>query len=841
MSESRRELYLELLKWGETLIGDEAGLRMIRIPPVGNSGRSPDFMGYAEWVLYEITKNEKHAAAAHQMITGERTKWMAGKSYHRDCALMDEFCHYPFAFVLHGLSDKSMLSPDEEKVAKDFLAGSLRFWQEYPTHFCGSAELDVGNLGITPACGADYASRHIFKGKFAKSLRSYADGVWNGYWGVGDCPEDSSNYEVLHFTYMPLWGKIRGQMKPVQSYVANGAYERCLQQILPIGAPVDQGDGYWMSGWDGWIASFEIAAKVTGDGRYACMAKRVLDALLSGGFRKSVEESVSLAKAGDARHMGTLTGLPQSLFFLALAVQWADDSIEAVEPAGQSSSITYRTYSSLPNAFEQCQLGGGSAAMTMFKQGRGERREDKLVMRSGYGGKDNCLVASIDKKAYHDHDDSGAILAWADKGHLLLHCPGYHQRNLNAHNVLYVRPRTTDVEAELGATYCNRGVDHGRNRCELDFIEDFSSASFARYKSTHLGGYDATWRRTIIFPKDGAFLAVMDEIGNRGGELWGAPLWHVQNVLEEGPGWADTDQGALWAFPNTTWSVQTRRLLVCAPLTGKLKRIRQDNPDLESPRPSFTREDRLRYWGQQECLYQHGDVATGGRNWFLTILVPHDPDVPAKDVAKRVRVLANLKSEALPAGSPPAWCVEISDGHGGRRLVGMTPSRLPAFYNVPKPDHHGYMPSWAEKDGKVGDPHADRSHWMNVEDGGRPVISTDAEIFMVTQADGRTEVAARRMRNIEVGGLKHHSGITPTWAPTRCQVNCELESDKNGGRARYACRNYCPADLSFGFTPSKVKVSGGRNGISSIAKKDGELIKVEINGTAEVKAVVGNR
>jgi hypothetical protein len=837
MGQSRRNRYLELLSWGDRLFGNEAGANMICHPPAGNSGRGPDFMAYWQWAMYEMNQDARHAELAKRLVAGPRKKWMADNTYHRQAALMDEFCHYPFGWVYTNLRDKGMLSKDEDGAACDFLEGSLRFWQEYPSFFCGSTELDIGNLGITPACGADYASRYIFKGEFGKSLRAWADKVWNDYWAVGDCGEDATNYEPLHFVFMPLWAKIRGQMKTLQKYVTH-SYERIFQQILPMGAPIDQGDSFWMSCWDGWIATFEIAARITRDGRYAWAAQRLMDYLLASGYQIALEEGAARLKTGEAQFSSKFTGLgdvglPQSMFFVTVAAQWADETVLPAEPGDHNSRVTYRYRVSLPEAWDTCLLGGISAGMTMFPHGQGDRHEDKLVLRGGYQADANCLIASLDQSAYHDHADSGAILAWVDKGAVLLHGSGYTQRRLNSHNVLYCRPRTSDVQVELGTTFFHRGEDFPRNRCTMDFVEDMSVAALARYKSTHLSGLDAQWRRTLIFARDGAFLAVLDEIESRSDDLWAAPLWHAQNVYAQGDNWADTDQGELWNFPNITWSRQTRRLLVAAPL-GLLRRIRQDNPDLED-RHTQTRQDRLRMWGQQECLCQLAGVDRGGQGWFLSVLVPHEPGVPGEKVASGIRVLANEPSAALPPGSPPAWCIEITDEREVRHILGMVPPRMPVFYNVPRPDHIDYTPSWTKKV-DVGDPHADRSQWLSVTDGGKTVITTDAEIFYLRKQGRRSDLAVRHMRNLEMEGLKHHADISPCWPPTRFQVNGEFTVDPQSTRAFYSCRNFNPIELTLGFEPSRLNVSGGVNGLASKAELAGAKINLALNGIAEVIA-----
>ncbi len=74
------------------------------------------------------------------------------------------------------------------------------------------------------------------------------------------------------------------------------------------------------------------------------------------------------------------------------------------------------------------------------------------------------------------------------------------------------------------------------------------------------------------------------------------------------------------------------------------------------------------------------------------------------------------------------------------------------------------------------------------------------------------------------------------WSPTRLQVNGEFALEPSRGRAFYSCRNFAPLELSFGFKPADVAVSGGVNGIPSTVKTDGQTLHVGLNGVAEVVA-----
>mgnify|MGYP000017210633 CR=1 FL=1 len=57
--------------------------------------------------------------------------------------------------------------------------------------------------------------------------------------------------------------------------------------------------GAWMSCWDGWMASFEIAARITRDGRYAWAAQRLMDYFLASGYRAAIGAAPCSTRCSD--------------------------------------------------------------------------------------------------------------------------------------------------------------------------------------------------------------------------------------------------------------------------------------------------------------------------------------------------------------------------------------------------------------------------------------------------------------------------------------------------------------------------------------------------------------
>jgi len=816
---SRKQAYVDFLREGEELISNERMLQRILRPniPVGGSGRAPDFMMHLEWVLYQATGDARHATVAHRMLTGDRERWSTADTYHRTTEVLDEFCHWPYAWTYCQLRDAGMLTGAESEAALAFLTQSLRFWQEHPTFHAGAAELDVSNLGITPAIGADFAARHIYEGDHATRLRQFADNVWAGYWRWGDCPEDATNYENLHYTFLPIWADLRGEREAMQAYVRNGAYERALQQVLPMGALLDQGDTMWQSGWAGWIAAFEMGAALTGDGRFAWAAQRLFDYARAGGFLERARQVVAHdAVAADRFTWNLISTYVMDLYFLGLAQQWCDERVVPRQPEGHATSITYRHKVALPYVVYE-----GSPAMTVFPHERGERHEDKVVLRGGYDRDANCIIASLDRKVHHDHEDAGAILSWTQRGSVLLKGPGYHQRQMQAHNLVFCAPAEADLKDAIEKIYSLRYQQHGENRCSLTCVEDFREVAMVGWQSVEYCKRPVTWRRTVVAPRDGAFLAVYDEMENRGDDLRVAPLWHTETVHAQADWWADCGIEHLSMRSRHYWKHNPRGLLVSFPLQeGPLQFVTQSNPDSEV-NPVRAAEELLG-WRERSCLYQSKLLPKGGAVSFLSVLVPHSPDRTGQDVAARVRVVAREKD---------AWCVEVADETGlGRRLVGMVSPRHKRVIYVPRPDHTGYLPEWASRE-VPADVHGDRSTWFTAGD-----VTTDAELFYVRHDGDRAYVAARRMRAFEMGGLCHHAQISPTRAPTRLQVNAEFDLAPDEGRARYWSRYLNPIQLSFGFAPGAVEVASGMNGIDTTAELDGQTLNVSLNGVGTIVA-----
>jgi len=539
------------------------------------------------------------------------------------------------------------------------------------------------------------------------------------------------------------------------------------------------------------------------------------------GYLSRMAELFRAEPLGSATHWAIVRNWASDAFFLCQAYQWCNDKIAPVQPKGFESTITYRHRPSMEGVF-----GRSSAAMTLNPHLRGERSEDKLVLRSGYDAQANHLVASLDRPAGHDHQDTGAIITWTHQGRVYLHGPFYYQREAVAHNLVYCGPMDKSPEEEIGTTYFTRArTDLTKtNRCVTNFIEDFSELTMTGYSSLSYHNRLATWNRTIIYPRDGAFLLVVDELDNRGEDFWAAPLWHFEKFHGSSDWWADCEHGDIPANDYTLnrWPVEPGRVLVAFPLReNAMSHLRQRNADFDEPRPHINLEIVERHWSQQEMVYQAGKIAAGQKARFITLLLPHDVAEAAESAADRIKVVAQDKD---------AWCLEVSGKDGTSWTIGMVPPRMPAFYALPKKDHHGFMPAWLrEKKMDVSDPHGDRSQWFTAGP-----ITTDAEIFCVRKSPGRTYMAMRRMRAFEMGNLFHHAEQSPHWSPTRFQVNAEFDLANKRSSVQYSCRNFCPIELSLGIKPGKLRVQGGVNGVATTAEAKNGVVHVALNGLGKI-------
>jgi hypothetical protein len=155
-----------------------------------------------------------------------------------------------------------------------------------------------------------------------------------------------------------------------------------------------------------------------------------------------------------------------------------------------------------------------------------------------------------------------------------------------------------------------------------------SRDSFGQFGFTNYYGEGSRWIRRVVLTAGGVLVVADEYVGGKAlGEQYRAgPLWHVAVVGEEKPAEAGKPQKGPgnWfsapAFDHAWWSNSKSRLLVFFHEDGK-----SEFGTLPQRHSQDTQANRL--------VFASRAIAAGRTERFLSVLVPHEANVPAERVA----------------------------------------------------------------------------------------------------------------------------------------------------------------------------------------------------------------
>lgn len=221
----------------------------------------------------------------------------------------------------------------------------------------------------------------------ADDLRALEELVLSDWTSRWEPVEDAYGYEAITLLFVLMWFEESGRDELVRSAPMAAALDRLLATRSNDGSGVVFGDWRPHDRVPGhYLAIFERAASLLGDGRYRWIAERLWDTWC------------------DRRAGGTEAG-PESLFGLALASCWADRRVEAVAPT--DGSLVLRR-GGLPN---------------------------KLIVRHGRQPDGLFAMVSLAHGHEHSHNDSLAVNAIMRGGTTLIGDNGRNRPEQGAHNL----------------------------------------------------------------------------------------------------------------------------------------------------------------------------------------------------------------------------------------------------------------------------------------------------------------------------------------------------------------------------------------------------------------------
>lgn len=470
------------------------------------------------------------------------------------------------------------------------------------------------NIPLTQVLGTLAIARLFPEHPRAAVWASGSDKIVGDWLKVGDVAEDAINYEPLVLTYIMLYAEYTNREQEIL-YDRNvrAAAERYLALVPPVGVMPDYGDSSWGVQWGLWVAVLERLAAAYRDGRYRWVADRYL------------------AFAEEQHWWDACETMFKSWFdpsSLVCAYEWRDDSVAAVEP-GLGSGVTYRTLFKL-------NFSPAPEPAPGYRVDWAERREDKLILRSGWQREAAYLCLNLQGRVGHDHSDAGAIITYTDNGAVLLHDCSYIQRHGEFHNLLFVQSE----EAPFARPRWPHSAERFNYKPQMQYLAELPRIVLAAFQSRGYFGYPITHTRALVFDKRRAPVAIYDRAQIHEGSYSLGPLYHVARVVSKGPRHLTTEQGQLYHHHGIHIDSPEARLGIALPLaSGPLEQFEQETP----PHPfRYVGEKRglpeaqFLSFSNNRVVYQARQARAGEHVHFLTLLAPlglqDDPDAWARSI-----------------------------------------------------------------------------------------------------------------------------------------------------------------------------------------------------------------
>jgi len=540
--------------------------------------------------LYRITGEVRYAELARDALLladvhGGFTPMWAARAYR---------------FITAG----EVIDPQHLEVMRQALVRTAEAQNEIrwgqPPQWNGPLIRAVGNL---------YIAKLFPDNPRAKSWAATSDKIVGDWLKVGDVAEDAINYEPLVLIYIIAYAELTDREEEIffdRNFRAT--VERYLTLVPPIGIMPDYGDSSWGVQWGLWIAAFEKLAGVYGDGRYKWVADRYFNFARD---RKLWE------------NFDTIQKLWFDFNSLVCAYEWLSEEIEPQKP-DIGSKVTYRTL---------FKVNFSPKLKPLYDVEWAERREDKLIFRTGWDPEDAYLCVNIQGRVGHDHSDAGAIITYIDGGAVLLHDCSYIMRHHEFHNLLYVQ----DEEVPFARPSWPHSGERFNYKPQMKYFVKLPRMILSGIESRNYFGYPITHMRSILFDKKRGPVVVHDRALIHEGEYELGPIYHVAEVMGRGSNYFCTEQGKLWHHHGISFSEKPARLVIAFPLgIGKLGRFRQEPP----PHPFRSLlASEIYSFNNNICVYQSAKVKEGDHVNFLTILAPQGSEEAPDMFAQGLEVL----------------------------------------------------------------------------------------------------------------------------------------------------------------------------------------------------------
>ena len=545
-------------------------------------------------------------------------------------ALPDFFSAMRYIRTFDTLRRLGRLSPAEEKIAADLIAGSMRY-------LLRTAEWGPMNRSALRAESLAWAVRalpaHPEAREWEMQRRALGDDNW-GNWQIEDATLYNGVWLYSLLGYADALNKIKDMFATPEMYYYAQYY---LNLICPAGIVPDLGDAHWTTNWTHFLVYFEAAAAVLKDPGLKWAAGTIAD------------KYVDFSKP-------TSSGLGAMLLD---AYRWGSD---AVKPA-------------MPTALSMEVMEDVLGKKIVFRNGWSPLSSYLLLnyRDEGDGGLNfrdylRDTIPVEEEKMTHGHSDENSVVLLMSGGSVLLHDGGYRDympsgpfgayRQDYFHNRLCVRPekifwgqkagefRYSVREAVPGQSILefmhNAGSYRPVRTRKVDFLT-FDDFDYSRTRVVDEGwGYQAD--RVVVALKDPECYVVFDVFkALREDYFTMGAFWHTRKIFDQGEHWYDTGYDKI----QTAALPQDKRLLILFPSTE----LRREG--VEAEKRHYQDE-----WLIHQSWAQHFEL--GETCAFVSVLVPHGAAEDPKGWLDRVSI--------APA-EPGRGAIGVTIKDGGRDIL----------------------------------------------------------------------------------------------------------------------------------------------------------------------------
>jgi len=482
---------------------------------------------------------------------------------------------------------------DEASARRIMLTVTRRMWQ-HPER--GAMNRAMWDVLVFTLCAELYPDAPE-----AAQWRNFAQTVWHDWADYDDTNEDSSHYNAVFNHFMLAYVRLTDKYDIFKRPGMRQFVDRYRDVLAPNGMMVGWGDSLMFGAdWGAWIALFETAASVTGDGTYKWAAHQVLDS-----HRRYILEEEPLQKFYE--------DMPN----LVWAYLAADDSIEPVQPEPFSGVHTMAYPRKNP---VQLRREKGLPYLSL------EHREVpwKLVMRDSMTESAYYALFGLLPHGGHGHADAPALLALWANGTLLLHDTAYMDRRWEDHNLLF------------GVRLSGGKLGKEPSETEVKAFADGKAASYADIAWKDYPGWGLEFRRQILFVKGLGWWVRDRTAAGEESEWYLGPMWHVDRIRGRGETWFEVDYPAPSSFAWPIANGTDRLLIYFTPKEGATVDYADMRRRVREGRPWYSSAP----WAVYQC---EGPIKVGpGRQAaYDTLLLPLSAQTRARTAASRIGVVAD--------------------------------------------------------------------------------------------------------------------------------------------------------------------------------------------------------